>query len=570
MGSSHRQRHHILSLLTQSVRKSFSRRGFLKGSATAAAALPLLSACGGDSSSRVNNNPTPDQATKPYPGTVEFRHGVASGDPLSDRVIIWTRVTPGDEGPIPVNWEIASDSSFADILNSGAFTTDAERDYTVKVDVDNLQSYRSYYYRFFVNDTYSVIGRMKTAPVADMADRLRFAVVACSNFTFGYFNGYGAIAKRQDLDAVIHLGDYIYETAATSQVEGRDHIPPKEIVTLEDYRLRYAQYRSDPDLQEAHRQHPFINIWDDHETTNNSYKDGADNHDDSEGDWFERKGWAVRAYFEWLPIRDNDDSSFDAPAGSPTPDGLLPEGNGSIQRRLSYGNLLDLIMLDTRLAGRAVQNGTDTVSPEQTILGEAQREWFLGELRNSTAKWKVVGQQMTFAPLKITPFPESSGAAVFLNEDAWDGYRFDRNAVMDEIENNAINDVVFLSGDTHVVTALDVPRDPNSPAYNPLSGEGSLAVEFSSNGIANVGIIGEFFMATNPHLKYSNLLLQGYLLMDFDQERAQGEYYYTGAPTIRSSEELLGAALSSNSGSNSLQLTPIASGEQDGAAELAP
>lgn len=565
MGATHRTRSQLLLQWYKRLQQQLSRRRFLKASATAGAgvaSLPLLSACGGSSSSSA-------PAPLPVPsGTIEFRHGVASGDPLDDRVIIWTRVTPGDEGPLPVSWEMDTDPAFSNPVASGSFTTDAERDYTVKIDVTGLSSYTTYYYRFNVADTISPVGRTKTAPVAEESDRLRFAVVACSNLTFGYFNGFGAIAKRRDLDAVIHLGDYLYETASTSRVEGRDHFPAVEIVSLEEYRLRYGQYRSDPDLQEAHRQHPFIPIWDDHETTNNSYKDGADNHDESEGDWFERKGRAVRAYFEWMPIRDNADTSFDAPENAITPDGLLPEGNGSIQRVLRYGNLMDLIMLDTRLAGRAVQNGTETITPEQTILGEEQRQWLLQELGNSQAQWKVIGQQMTFAPIKVTPLPEGQGGT-YLNSDAWDGYRFDRNAVMDKIINDGIQNTVFLSGDTHVVTAFDLPKDPHSGDYNPATGEGSHGVEFSSNGIANVGIIGEFFMANNPHLKYSNLSLQGYLLIDVDQQRFQGEYYYTGAPDVRDASETFGMALATTDGRNALQTSPSPSTERSDAAELA-
>lgn len=560
MGSIHRPRHRHLASAFQRLRHTLSRRRFLRQSAGAAAALPLLSACGGSSSQPSGPGPTtPGEAAE-----LEFRHGVASGDPLADRVIIWTRATPASAGPVSLNWEVARDPDFSEIVRSGSYVTSADRDYTVKVDVDGLSSYTSYFYRFYNGEHISPVGRTKTAPRGEEADRLRFAVVACSNHSFGYFNGFGAIAKRRDLDAVIHLGDYIYETGGdAAQLPGREHYPAHEIVSLEDYRLRYAQYRSDPDLQEAHRQHPFINVWDDHETTNNSYRDGAANHDDSEGDWAVRKGRAVRAYFEWIPIRDNA-TSFDSAGG----DGLDPEGNGSIQRTLRYGKLVDLIMLDTRLAGRAAQNGTDTVDPEQTILGQEQRDWFLRELRDSQAQWTVVGQQMTFAPLKATPLPDESGA-VYVNEDAWDGYRYDRNLVMEEIAQQGLSDVVFLSGDTHVVTAFDLPRDPHD-GYNPLTGEGSLAVEFSSNGIANPGIIGEFAHATNPHLKYNNLLLQGYLLMDFDQERAQGEYYYTGLPFTRSNLETFGMGLYTASGDNHLTLNPLPSSERDSATELAP
>lgn len=562
MSDFHRQRPRALSRLRARFSAAASRRRFLAAMA-ATPAVAALGACGSSRPEAGGDNPVP-QAT----GPLEFPHGVASGDPLPDRVVLWTRVTPADPaGSVTVDWEIATDPALNERVGGGRFLTTAERDFTVKFDAAGLTPGTTYYYRFRAGEAVSPIGRTRTAPAAGTSPRLRFAVCACSNFSFGFFNGFGAIARRRDLDAVIHLGDYLYETASGSDITGRNHEPPVEIVTLEEYRARFAQYRGDPDLQEAHRQHPFIAIWDDHETTNNSYRDGASNHQpDTEGDWFERKGRAVRAYFEWMPIRDNAMTSFDSPSG----DGLLPEGNGRIYRRLSYGSLMDLILLDTRLAGRVEQAGTTTVSPEQTILGEEQREWFLNELRSSPAQWKLVGQQMTFAPIKVVPLPEEQGGT-FLNSDAWDGYRFDRNAVMQTLADNAINDVVVLSGDTHVVTAFDLPIEPNDPTrYNPVTGEGSLGVEFSSNGIANVGIIGEFFMANNPHLKYSNLIAQGYLLLDLNEARAQGEYYFTGAPQIRDATEVFGRALASRSGANRLEQVLLPSPEKDNPPPLAP
>lgn len=582
MSAPHRQRPALLAELIARCRIALSRRTLLKGLGAmglGAGASAVLSACGVSSSPQggepVGDMPqTPEPPVPPAPGTFDFQHGVASGDPLADAVIVWTRVTPGSPdtaGTVPVDYVLATDPELSNVATSGSAVTDATRDFTVKVDVNGLTAGTTYYYQFSIGEAVSPIGRTRTAPAGDAADRARFAVVACSNYSFGFFNGFGAIAQRRDLDAVIHLGDYLYETAGGSV---RQHEPDLEIVTLDEYRQRFAQYRQDPDLQEAHRQHPFIAIWDDHETTNNSYRDGAANHQpDTEGDWFERKGRAVRAYFEWMPVRDNvplQPANFDAPADAAAMDGLLPEGNGSIQRVLRYGNLLDLIMLDTRLAGRVVQNGTDIVSPEQTILGAEQREWFLGELTASTSQWKIVAQQMTFAPIKVVPLPEDQGGT-FLNSDAWDGYRFDRNAVLSTIADNAIDNVVVLSGDTHVVTAFDLPMEPSDPTrYDPVTGNGSLGVEFSSNGIANVGIIGEFFMANNPHLKYSNLTLQGYLLLDVDRDRTQGEYYFTGVPQTRDATETFGRALLTADGANFLTNAALPSSERDDAPPLAP
>ncbi|MES2883427.1 MAG: alkaline phosphatase D family protein [Pseudomonadota bacterium] len=585
MGALHRRRFRTL-------RPGLSRRSFLKGSALALA-VPLLDACG-TSVSPTLALPSPAPAPMPIPGPAPvavapkmaaFLHGLASGDPLTDRVILWTRVTLDADtvaanAVVKVDYLMSLAGDLATPVQRGSFITNAARDYTVKVDAVALQSYTTYYYQFSITlgdgmVIKSPIGRTKTAPKAAEADRLRFMSASCQNMTFGYFNAHGAVAKKADIDAVLFLGDYIYETGGTSQIEGRDASPANEIVSLSDYRQRHAQYKGDPDLAACHRQHPFICIWDDHETTNNSYRASADNHTEgAEGCWEERMGWAIRAYFEWMPIRDNAVTAFDAPTAAACPgapiSGYLPEGNGSIQRTFKYGDLVDIIMLDTRLAGRAVQNGTALVSAEQTILGNAQREWFLNALSTSTAQWKLIGQQMTFAPVKVVPLPEAMGGT-FLNEDAWDGYRFDRNAVMDHIKDKAIDNVVFLSGDTHVVTAFDLPIEPSDPTqYNPVTGEGSLAVEFSNSGVANVGILGEFLMANNPHLKYANIAERGYLLLDITSARVQGEYFFTGLPTVRDATESFRRVLVDADGSNRLALGTVPSTARADAAPLAP
>jgi alkaline phosphatase D len=273
-----------------------------------------------------------------------FTHGVASGDPLSDRVILWTRVIPGSGENTPVSgiWEIASDKSFKKIITRGDFNTNADRDYTVKVDAKGLSANSRYYYRFIVDNVKSPVGRTKTLPVGSTSN-VNFAVVSCSNYPQGYFNVYGEIAKR-DFDAVLHLGDYIYEYADgvysnPKAVElGRKVKPAHEITKLEDYRMRYGLYRSDKDLQAIHQAHPFINIWDDHEISNDTWKSGAENHNEDEGPFDARRRAAIQAFYEWLPIREND-----------------PELTGEIYRSFNFGDLASLIMLDTRLIGRDEQ-----------------------------------------------------------------------------------------------------------------------------------------------------------------------------------------------------------------------
>lgn len=583
MGAPHRRRFRKLRNPAQ-----LSRRSFLKGSALAFS-VPLLNACGSSEAPGVSRGPapTPDAPGIPAaPTMAAFLHGVASGDPLADRVILWTRVTVDAATvtaatPVLVQYVMSLATDLSAPVQSGSVVTGPARDYTVKLDPTGLASYTSYYYQFSVTLAdgmvmRSPIGRTRTAPKAGDTERLRIVSTSCQNYSFGHFNPLGAIAaKAADLDLMLFLGDYIYETGGASNVDGRDHFPANEIISLSDYRQRHAQYKTDPDLQECHRQMAYIAVWDDHETTNNSYRASADNHTEgAEGCWEERMGWAIRAYFEWMPIRDNASVAFDAPTSAACPgvplSGYLPEGNGRIDRNFRYGDLVDIFMLDTRVQARAVQNGTALVTPEQTILGAAQRERLLTSLSASTAQWKIIGQQMTFAPIKVVPLPEAQGGT-FLNEDAWDGYRFDRNAVMNHLAENAIDNVVVLSGDTHVVTAFDLPIEPSDPTqYNPVTGEGSLAVEFSNSGVANVGILGEFLMANNPHLKYANIAERGYLLLDITAERTQGEYFFTGLPVVRDATETFRRAQVVAAGSNRMTLGTLPSTARTDAPALAP
>ncbi|MGB0974107.1 MAG: alkaline phosphatase D family protein [Flavobacteriaceae bacterium] len=271
------------------------------------------------------------------PGLAPFYHGVASGDPTDSAVIIWTRVTTNASSAV-VNWKVATDPSMTDVVKTGAVTTDADIDYTVKIDVTNLNPNTSYYYQFETSGQHSLIGKTRTAPVGNIAN-VRFGVVSCSNYQNGYFNGYQELANRTDIDAIVHLGDYIYEYETGGygydDAIGRGHLPENEIITLSDYRVRYSYYRLDAMLRNLHQQHPFILIWDDHEFSNDANKYGAENHNPAtEGDWNVRKHNAYKAYFEWMPVRANTIEEY------------------RLYRTLSYGNLLDLIMLDTRIEGR--------------------------------------------------------------------------------------------------------------------------------------------------------------------------------------------------------------------------
>ncbi|MEC8693444.1 MAG: alkaline phosphatase D family protein [Bacteroidota bacterium] len=517
-----------------------------------------------------------------------FYHGVASGDPLSDAVIIWTRVTPENAGDLQVEWEVALDTAFANVVRSGTVTTSLEKDFTVKVDVDQLQSDQTYYYRFEYQGWTSMIGRTRTAPVSDEAEHLRFAVVSCSNFQAGFFNAYGRIADRNDLAAVIHLGDYIYEYASNgygdsiAKSKGRKH-DTLETIVLEQYRARYALYRLDSNLRRLHQQHPMICVWDDHESANDSYKDGAQNHTEGvEGKWSERKEFSRKAYHEWMPIREKKDST--------------------IYRDFSFGNLVDLIMLDTRITGRDEQIN-DVTNPalydvQRTMLGKKQRDWFLHKMSSSKAKWKIIGNQVIFSEFNVgwagqsTQQTPAEVESQFL--DIWDGYPYERALIMGAIETQNIDNVVFLTGDFHCAFAFDVADSvtnaasspfPYAPsAYNPLTGKGSIAVEFATPSISSANFdenVGPQLAAgfqyqinndlpapfpkghnPNPHMKYVDLIRHGYFILDIQSDTASANYYFVDDILSPSTIENFGSRPFTVNGTNFLNVSQQPSKER--------
>ncbi len=435
-----------------------------------------------------------------------FYHGVASGDPLSNSVILWTRFTDDtlSSDSVEVNWRISTDTSMINIVNSGNGYAHINSDWTFKVDASGLSPDTWYYYDFESLGYHSIRGRTKTAPLGDN-DSARFAVVSCSNYEHGYFNVYRYLRNRNDFDAVLHLGDYIYEYEAGGYSAGivdRDNEPSNEIITLEDYRVRYSHYRLDDDLRSLHQQYPFINVWDDHESANDSYVDGAQNHSPStEGLWSDRKSNATQAYHEWLPIR------------SPIP------GDLQIYREINYGDLMTLYMLDTRLQGRSEQGGSSS-DPTRTILGQTQFSWLTNKLNTSNSRWNILGQQVMIAPLEVF------GAA--LNDDQWDGYDYERSRLYDSIATNGIENIVVLTGDIHTSWVNDIPLSN----YDASSCTGSVGVEYvvtsvTSPGLGFLGgIAGSTIEFFNPHIQYTNLSEHGYLILDVSKTKVTGNYYY--------------------------------------------
>lgn len=427
-----------------------------------------------------------------------FYHGVASGDPLSDRVIIWTRITPDDfTSPVIVSYKMATDTAMQNVVKQGSMMTDASKDFTVKFDVSGLNPDQYYYYEFTGLESRSQRGRTKTVPVGDI-DSLRFAVVSCANLEAGYFNVYEAIAQRNDFEAVLMLGDYIYEyeEGGYGQDASIDRVfdPTTETISLEDYRMRYSVYHMDKSLNKLHQNFPWICVWDDHESANDSYTDGAENHNGGEGLWSDRKLAAQKAYFEWLPIREKAPNNYE------------------IYREFGYGDLLDLFMVDTRLQGRD-QQGVNEEDVNRQMLGQTQYNWLANSMINSSAKWKVLGNQVIMAPITVFGIP--------INEDAWDGYPAERDRVLDCIKDNSIQNFTVLTGDVHTSWAFNLEQDGTH-----------VGVEFVTPSVTSPGapINGaEILMIENPHLKFVELTKHGYIMLDANKTRIQGDWFFVNA-----------------------------------------
>lgn len=509
----------------------------------------------------------------------DFLHGVASGDPLQDKVILWTRLTPVDlNARLKVTWEIATDNQFKQNLKTGMVETTKTDDFTVKVDAAGLQANTIYYYRFRFGNKISSFGQTKTLPIS--TNNVTFAVCSCSNYPAGYFYVYREMAK-QNVDVIIHLGDYIYEYgadgyAAEDAVKLGRTLPTdnnKEIIKLDDYRKRYALYRQDKDLQAAHQRHPFIVIWDDHELANDTWRDGAENHQSDEGSFSDRKLTALQAYFEWMPIRPVSNTD-----------------HLNIYRQFNFGSLVELTMLDTRIIARdkqleyadymtaaglnAQKFQADLTDPKRTLMGYTQRDWLVDKLKQSTATWNVIGQQVLMskmwipAELLLSLGQITSGGAsaetlakmnaqitelvtlklrleqgdptltaqektrvttvVPYNLDAWDGYYAERETVYESLA-SLNKKVIVLAGDTH-----------NAWASYLYSQKGQyVGVELATSSVSSPGLekylsipmaqLQQFefaFTTLIDELAYCNLNQRGYLLVTLDQAQVQSDWIF--------------------------------------------
>ncbi|MFJ9925267.1 MULTISPECIES: alkaline phosphatase D family protein [Streptomyces] len=470
-----------------------------------------------------------------------FLHGVASGDPLPDGILLWTRVTPVPEatpgsgvGPdTEVGWVVAKDKALTQVVAKGSTTATAASDHTVKADIRGLEPATDYWFRFSSGGTDSPVARTRTAPAstADIAG-LRFGVVTCANWEAGYFSAYRHLAARSDLDAWLHLGDYIYEYksgeyAARGKVV-RPHAPANEIITLADYRTRHGRYKTDPDLQALHLKAPVIAIWDDHEFADNAWSGGAVNHTEgAEGTWTARKAAAKQAYFEWMPVR--------------------PAIEGTTYRRLRFGKLADLSLLDLRSFRSQQVSGTSgsVDGADRTITGRAQLDWLKAGLKASDTKWRLVGNSVMIAPFVVGSLTadllgplaqllDLPQGGIGVNTDQWDGYTHDRRELLDHLTSNNIGNTVFLTGDIHMSWANDVPVDAGTYPLSRSAATEFVITSVTSDNLDDIvkvpegtvsAVAAPLIEAANRHVHWVDTDRHGFGVLDITADRAQMDYY---------------------------------------------
>lgn len=541
-----------------------SRRRFViaAGSALALGAGLGLAGCGGG-----QGNSAEDR----------FGFGVASGDPLPDRVILWTRVN-NLSGPADVIWEMATDAAFTRVARSGTAHTDATRDFTVKVDADGLEPGTAYFYRFHFGAEVSGTGGTKTLPVGN-AQQVRLAVFSCAAYSVGQFHAYHHASTRNDIDAAVMLGDYIYETGlsdveqAAARLIGRANDPQGELHTLADYRQRYKRYHTDSDLRGVRATMPIIAVWDDHELINDIWRNGAGGHDPAtEGSFTERRAAAIQAFHEWLPIRTGPDPM-------------------KIYRSFDFGNLLSLHMLDTRVIGRDAPVGRDAFlagaadDPGRQLLGVEQEASLQQRMQASSATWQVLGQQIVMGPMRIPLSVFDNFSEDSINEflqaldtpetartdrqlaliaqprigyelTNWDGFPAARDRVLGAARTLDKN-LVVLSGDSHNGWGHDLRDASGAPA----------GVEFAAPSVTSTGLeithtnVGRQFLADSfkrmiPDLKFAETSHRGYLVVTFTPDVAIGEWIFVSSVFENSFSVSVGGRMLTLPGSANRSLLP--------------
>ncbi|KAJ7940710.1 PhoD-like phosphatase-domain-containing protein [Mycena leptocephala] len=504
---------------------------------------------------------------------------VASGDPLDTSVLIWTRAFPLGAGPdqsvpVCVSYKIFTSPALGKHIDSAEAFTSWDVDFTVKFEVSNLKPDTQYFYVFSdcTNpSTLSPVGRTRTLPspntpaaLVNGGKPLTLAVFSCSQFQTGWFNAYGVAAHNTSAEIFVHLGDYIYENVDNALPIGRD-VMGRELATIHDFRQRYGQYRTDASLLSAHLNAPWITVWDDHEVADNTWKAGSsDSNDTSAGCAFspsgacftDRKLAAVRAYHEWLPVRQV--SMFD---------------QLRIWRNFQIGKLLDLTMLDTRQYDRDVTElsynkvvASLATFENRSIMGAAQEKWFQETLTQSQergAVWRIVGQQVVFTQLTL------SGA--FVDLDDWDGYRANRQRVLDHLYRNKIKNTIILSGDSHANWVSDLAHPNDTTTYNPLTGEGAIGVEFAGTAVTSPSSFGtgispaaanpvsQAFVASNPDLQWSEGSFRGFFTLTINSKEVNATYYAMRDLTTPNLDSFVSAVFTVKAGQNKLA-RPVAGG----------
>ena len=490
--------------------------------------------------------------------SASFAHGVASGDPDQSSVVIWTRVSDS-EGAVAVQWSVASDAEFQNVIARGRYTTGENRDYTVKIVVNNLESGREYFYRFCTGGTTSATGRTRTLPSGHV-NQLVLAVATCSNYPFGYFNAYEAIANDSSIDLVVHLGDYIYEYGEhgfggeVGTRIGRTHEPRHEIITLDDYRTRHGQYKSDQGSLAMHARHPLIIIWDDHESANNPWMGGALNHQAEEGSWAARRAASLQAFYEWLPVRDPVDNE-------------APE---KYWRHYKFGDLASLITLESRHTGRSQQISYNDYPKELETLEQAQElltkvigapnrnmlssemETFLqselAESIDSGRRWRLIGNQSVMAksvsPRLDEPFFDrlrnelDADAARMLGNltrfgelelpddlDTWEGYPVARERFYQIAKDAGARDLLVLSGDSHSYWA-NALYDTDGQAMGLELGSTGISSPRSLLAFGEEGLrrFDELNAANNQEIIWSDGRHRGFIRLVINHESVHADF----------------------------------------------
>ncbi|MFF2651939.1 alkaline phosphatase D family protein [Streptomyces sp. NPDC058045] len=485
--------------------------------------------------------------------TDPFTLGVASGDPHPGSVLLWTRLAPEPYEPdsglpgerVDVEWELADDEAFRRVVRRGTATAHPEYHHSVHVEVDRLDAGRVYYYRFRTGSWTSRTGRTRTAPATGAGPgSLTFAAVSCQAYHQGYFTAHRHLAE-EDVDLVFHLGDYLYEYAVDAEGGARRYtdrrlpaVFDREAVSLTDYRLRYALYKTDPDLLAAHAAHPFAVIWDDHETENN-YAGDTDEHGTPAEEFLLRRAAAYRAYWENQPLRTAQ----------------RPEGpDAQLYRRLHWGDLAQFDLLDTRqyrsdqaYGDRAHVPGPESGAATRTMTGAAQERWLLDGWRDSTALWNVVPQQVCFSQRKFDPDDPSR-----VSMDAWDGYPASRARILAGAESAHLANLMVLSGDVHVHYAFDIKQDFDDPGSRTLGTEiVTTSISSGGNGTRRPPTWDAYTRA-NPHLRFFDGR-RGYVRVALGRELARADFRTVDAVTTPGAPIATAASFVTHAGTPGLE-----------------